>query len=139
MDIRYQYKECHIFKIPWNKQIIMKDWVTISLPENIKNYHIYHSFISDENGADSNSCDDPELQVEKPNVSINDEVPSDEKENLQPEPDISTIAIKQISGDENVISTAVEDWKQIVYHLSKNDKIHIIKKNMNELSFYIHV
>ena len=117
----------------------MKDWVTISLPENIKNYHIYHSFISDENGADSNSCDDPELQVEKPNVSINDEVPSDEKENLQPEPDISTIAIKQISGDENVISTAVEDWKQIVYHLSKNDKIHIIKKNMNELSFYIHV
>jgi len=63
----------------------------------------------DENGADSNPCDDPELQVEKPNVSINDEVPSDEKENLQPEPDISTIAIKQLSGDENVINTAVED------------------------------
>ena len=109
MDIRYQNKECHVFKIPWNKQIIMKDWVTISLSENIENYQLYHSFILDENGADSNSCDDPELQVEKPNVSINDEVPSDEKENLQPEPDISTMAIKQISGDENVISTAVED------------------------------
>ena len=76
---------------------------------NIKHHHLYHSFISDENGADSNPCDDPEMQVEKPNVSINDEVPSDEKENLQPEPDISNIAIKQISGDENVISTAVED------------------------------
>lgn len=77
--------------------------------ENINDYQIYNSFISDENGADSNPCDDPELQVEKPNVSINDEVPSDEKENLQPEPDISTIAIKQLSGDENVINTAVED------------------------------